>query len=78
MTALYELWCPKCEKAVWINNGDEEDMTVTDVDSVICPWCGWCFWVNPDKAEILGRGDPEDGEDGYRTANEAANLEHEE
>ncbi len=74
MTALYEIFCPKCEKALWINNGDEDDMTVCDVDSVKCPWCGVCFWIDPSRAKDVGVGEPGDGEDGYKTADGAAGM----
>ena len=41
MTSLwYNCKCINCSKENWINNGDLEDLTVSDVEAFVCWNCG--------------------------------------
>tara|TARA_Y100000034_G_C6795891_1_gene356718 strand:- start:411 stop:641 length:231 start_codon:yes stop_codon:yes gene_type:complete len=73
MTSLYSIMCPKCSEKVWCNNGDEEDMTVPDIEALKCPYCGHYWWLS-DPSDMFHEEDlPEEyAEDGYKTPNEAA------
>ena len=40
MESFFKIVCPNCLKINLVNNGDEFDLTVDDVDGVICGCCG--------------------------------------
>ncbi len=42
---MYKIVCPKCNQQNWYNNGDETDLTKTDVDAVKCINCEKMFPV---------------------------------
>ena len=66
---LDSLNCPHCGKTVWVNLGNINDLTVSDVDGAICPYCGTKFlWPDTDEWD-----DPEYTQ-GYKTPNEAAGV----
>jgi len=72
MVSVHNSFCPHCEKEVWWNNGDESDLTVSDVIALKCPWCFKAFWLTEEDRE---EGSPEDyAEDGHKAPNEAAGL----
>jgi hypothetical protein len=62
----YEAWytthCPYCSTLNWHNNGNEQDITTLDVDSVKCWRCGLIYWFGPPPEympEIHGKELPE-------------------
>lgn len=72
--------CPACQKLIWINEGNTQDMTVGDSDGAICPWCNNKFTYDElPSPEELGYEkdktiDDYDLAKGYKTPNEAAGI----
>tara|TARA_Y100000310_G_C20617714_1_gene781547 strand:- start:1265 stop:1489 length:225 start_codon:yes stop_codon:yes gene_type:complete len=72
-TSIYDFGCPKCEKEVWVSNGDPNDITYPDIEALKCCHCGHCWWV--DEFADDGVNSPEDiAEDTHKTPNEAAGI----
>lgn len=40
---IYKVWCPKCDKHCYVNNGDTNDCSGSDVEGIKCPYCEHCF-----------------------------------
>lgn len=60
---IYDIECPNCKEIVWVNNGDVDDLTVDDVEAVICPHCEhkWLLegcedWTTFDEANTVRAG----------------------
>lgn len=67
---IYDVDCPQCGKACWVNNGDVDDQTVPDVEAVRCPWCLHEFALPGVEDETpFGRLNLTDG---HKTASDAA------
>ena len=45
MEIIYKDRCPECNAANYYNNGDPDDLTISDMDGLICYNCGhkWLF-----------------------------------
>ena len=65
---IYDLECPSCGETVYVNNGDEDDLTVPDIECVCCCYCQEIFPFNP-----KGSLDPDLAEDSFKTEKEALN-----
>lgn len=48
--AIYKNQCPRCEAVNYYDNGDEFDLTKSDVESIICYQCGF-WWLLPGAEE---------------------------
>jgi len=70
-TAIYSFGCPKCEKEVWVNDGDPSDMTRPDIEALKCCHCGHCFTADEFSSDDV---DEDYAETTYRTPNEAAGI----
>mgnify|MGYP001586348304 CR=1 FL=1 len=46
MENISKIYCPKCIAINYINTGDESDLTIPDVEAVICWHCGY-KWLLP-------------------------------
>jgi hypothetical protein len=42
----YKLQCPHCHASCWVNNGNEDDVTVPDIEAVRCHACKAVFRVD--------------------------------
>ncbi len=60
-----DIECPACHKTVWVINGVGEDLTVSDVEAIKCPWCTHEFLI-PDRGDAYLVDC--DVEPGYKTA----------
>ncbi|RTK97753.1 MAG: hypothetical protein EKK64_00630 [Neisseriaceae bacterium] len=40
----YSIDCPKCKFVNWVNNGNLEDQTVSDVEGLTCWHCDHKWW----------------------------------
>ena len=78
MTTITSITCPQCNKLMFVNLGNTDDMTVGDVEAVRCPYCIKCFFLEDFVPECFEVGVTADdlADDGYKTPNEAFNLEH--
>ena len=45
---LHEWECPYCSGKNLVDNGDMSDLTIPDVEEVVCKLCDKTFSVNPD------------------------------
>lgn len=59
MESYFKIACPQCGTLNIVNNGDDSDLTVADVDGVICWHCKhkWLLegtedWTDIDNANI--------------------------
>lgn len=57
METIYKVWCPKCKKHMYVNNGNTDDLSVSDVEGTECPYCKHRF--------RLGDSCDADDDDGY-------------
>jgi len=74
-SAIYYMDCPNCDKEIFVNNGDENDLTVADVETVECCYCQTIMSMpeyDGDTPTILE--DCDYGEDSYKSEEEAINL----
>lgn len=55
---IYKVWCPKCYKFSYVNNGNTDDLTVQDVEGIECPYCKHCFQLNDDRNDIGNEYEP--------------------
>jgi len=69
---IYDINCPKCNNKNWVNNGDINDLSRPDVESVKCWSCKHVFFIDENVAEFICSDDPEDGYmiDGTASPNE--------
>lgn len=68
--------CPACEKMIWVDEGNTQDMTVGDHEGAICGHCGNKFLFDDD---FIAEDDDRTIDDcdlamGYKTPNEAARI----
>lgn len=47
----YSIYCPNCDKIVWYNNGDENDLTMPDIEIVRCWHCREYMDIDGDKVK---------------------------
>lgn len=49
----YSTDCPECKSLNWVNNGNVEDQTVSDVEGLICWNCKHKWWFLEEEYSII-------------------------
>ena len=39
----YRIRCPKCKEYSFYNNGDPDDLSISDIEGYECPYCNYQF-----------------------------------
>ena len=70
--SVYYFDCPGCGQEVFVNNGDENDLTMGDIESIKCCYCGVIFNF-PDAPDIDPEviPDADHGDESFKTEAEA-------
>lgn len=71
---VFDITCSDCKTNNYVNNGDIDDMTVCDVDVVLCWECGYVFAVDEQQG-LPSRKDGRWADQGYPTADAAMKEE---
>ncbi len=52
MEVWFKLWCPKCETANWLCDGDPSDCTGVDIEACTCHNCKHSWWLCDEEERL--------------------------
>ena len=50
---ILKIKCPKCNEYNWVNNGDIDDLTVSDIEAVKCWSCKHKFFLDEENIRMF-------------------------